>query len=505
MIKYTSRIKMIFIVILLLSVSSIYGQHRGDSFAFQGLNDFSDNGVRATSMGGAVTALSGNVSMLFYNPAGLTNINGIQISASANYSSREWRENQNYRPNRFFVTLPFYLEGLYTPNPDQDGMYDYERLWTDDQLIDSSYVFNTPELGLDPFSEEAADWKKKNSTFVFNNFAAAFPFKVGDHEFTVAAAYNNTQTIEDFDRNDTYLDPHIGYSEYGRIDRVNGTDSLVMNWSNYYRESSGTTDNLAIAVSYKISEILNAGIGANLTWGSTDDLLFIKRVGTFHLMDQQRFKYWYTDVYDEVKGSSDYSTTRFNLGFQLDLEKFKVGVKVDLPYTLKKEWDYTTSYKDSISSNISSTKGIDELEIPAVFNFGITYNPIENFLFSIDYEYAPFSEAKFKFENPNTVYSKMPDRHTIRFGAEYSPIDLISIRAGYRDIPSVFIPDGAAIKTSGPSTKSYTFGLGFNTPYGKFDIAYDYRYLRYYDSYYSNTNYNTLMLTNLLFAYTIEI
>jgi len=99
----------------------------------------------------------------------------------------------------------------------------------------------------------------------------------------------------------------------------------------------------------------------------------------------------------------------------------------------------------------------------------------------------------------------LPDRHTFRIGAEYTPIELISVMAGYRDQPSLFIPDGAAIKTTGPSNKSYTFGLSFNTAFGRLDLTYVYSELRYYDSYYSNTNYNTNQLSNLLFGYTLEL
>lgn len=505
MLKNIMKTKIIILITLLMGSSLIFSQHRGDQFAFQGLNNLNDNGVKATALGGAVTALSGDVSLMFYNPAGISNIKNIQITASANYSTNSWRENQNYRPNRLFVTLPFYLEGLYVPSPDQDGMYDHERLWTDDNLIDSSYIITAPTLGLDPYSEEAADWEEEESKFSFNNIAVAVPFSLSGEEFVVSAAYNNIINIEDYDRNHTYLDPHIGYDAYGDIGRVNGVDTLVVNWSNYYRKSSGKMDNVALALSYKVADILNIGLGMNLSWGSSDDLLYLERIGTFHLINQQRFRYWYTDVYDEVKGNSNYSNTRFNFGFQFDFEQFKVGAKIDLPYTLEKEWDYTITYTDSISENVTAKNGIDKLNIPSIINLGVSYAPVDNFLFSIDYEFAAFSKATAEFTSPNSTFNSLPDRHTIRIGAEYTPIELISLMAGYRNIPSLFIPDGAAIQTSGPSSKSYTFGLSFNTEFGRLDLAYEYRELRYYDSYYSNTNYNTNQYSNLLFGYTIEL
>jgi len=501
-----NKINMLSLVFILFGMSTLFAQHRGDFFSFQGLANYNDNGTKAAAMGGAVTALSGDVSMMFYNPAGLSNINGIQVSVSANYNTNSWRENQNYKPNRLFVTLPFYLEGLYVPNPEQDGMFDHERLWTENNLIDSSYVLNAPELGLDPFSEEAADWKESQSKFAFNNIAISVPLKFADEELTVALAYNNILSIEDYDRNETYLDPHVGYLGYGGdIGRVDGVDTLVFNWSNFYRKSSGKMDNIAIAVSYKAMDFLNFGFGVNYSWGSSEDLMYLDRVGTFHLMDDQRFKFWYKDVYDEIKGTSDYSSTSFNVGFQLDMEQFKLGLKVDLPFTIQKDWDYTFTYRDSISLVTLDKQGTDKINIPAIFNFGVSYQPVDNFIFSIDYEYAPYSKATAEYGSTNPTYRELPDRHSFRFGAEYSPIDLISLRAGYKNIPSLFIPDGAAIQTSGPSAKSYTFGLGLNTDFGQLNVAYEIRTLRYYDSYYSNTNYNTNEFTNLMFGYTIEL
>ncbi|MBU0476268.1 MAG: hypothetical protein KKF62_19135 [Bacteroidetes bacterium] len=506
MLKNMNKIKVFSMMFAFLAVSSLSAQHRGDLFSFQGLTDFNDNDAKAASMAGAVTALSGDVSLMFYNPASISDVKNIQIAVSGNYLTNSWRENQNYKPNRLFVTLPFYLEGLYTPNPEQDGMFDHERLWTDDNLIDSSYVIREPILGLDPYSEEAADWKESQNKFTSNNIAVAFPFTISGEDFTVSAAYNNIINIEDLDRNQTYLDPHIGYLGYGGdIGRVDGVDTMVMNWSSFYRKSSGNMDNIAFAVSYKVAEILNVGFSMNYSWGSTDDILYLERIGTFHLMDQQRFKFWYQDVYDEIKGTSDYSTTRFNLGFQLNLNQFKFGVKIDLPYTLQKDWNYTFTYTDSIQQNTLSSKGTDKFNFPAVYNFGIGYTPVDNFIFTIDYEYAPYNETTAEFEIPNPTFRELPDRHSFRFGAEYSPIELISIRAGYKDVPNLFIPDGSAIQTSGPSSKSYTFGFGLNTDYGKLNISYEMRMLRYYDSYYSNTNYNTNEFTNLLFGYTIEL
>ena len=223
--------------------SNVLSQHRGDSFSFQGLADDNQLSVKAAALGGAVTALPGEISALFYNPAGLSVLNKITISVTGNYSSRSWMENQEYRPNRFFATLPFYLEGLYVPDPAEDGMFDHERVW-DNMQVDSTYNVQFPDLGLDPFSEEAADWKRNTNSFQFNNAAVAVPLNIAGQKFVVAASYNRKYNVEDFDRNDTFLDPHLGYDIYGEIGRVDGVDTLKVNWGRYLRQRSGKIDNI---------------------------------------------------------------------------------------------------------------------------------------------------------------------------------------------------------------------------------------------------------------------
>ena len=149
MIKFNIKILISLFAIPVL----VFAQHRGDNLSFQGLPLQSDIAVKSTAMGGAYTSISGDLNSIYYNPAGLADINEFQISVGANSYSKLWRENQAYRPNRMFWTMAFYLDGLYTPDPANNGIWDYEL------AQDSTYIVNPPQLGKEPFSEEAADWQ----------------------------------------------------------------------------------------------------------------------------------------------------------------------------------------------------------------------------------------------------------------------------------------------------------------------------------------------------------
>jgi opacity protein-like surface antigen len=495
----------ILVFISIMFAANSVAQHRGDNLTFQGLTTQNDPGVKATAMGAAVTSLLGDVSSVFYNPASLIGVNKLQVTVAGNNYSVSWKENQHYRPNRLFVTLPFYLEGLYIPDPAENGMFDYERVWTEDQQIDSSYVVALPDLGLDPYSDEAADWKVENSQFTFNNVAVALPLNFGDQNFVISAAYFRKYNVEDFDRNDTYLDPHIGYIGYGDMARVNGVDTLVVNWSRYERQRSGPIDNITAGLAYDVNKYINVGLGFQTNWGETNDIQSLQQIGTFDLIREQRFRFSYVDSYEEYKGISKFSSTSFNIGLIFNFNKVNVGLNVYLPYTVERDWNYTITSSDSNGTNTSQASGVDKLEIPAIFNFGVSFQPTSNFTAAIDYEYAPLSQAEFNLQVEDPTLRNYMDRHTLRVGLEYMPADFLSIMLGYRNIPATFVPDGAADVESGPDANSISGGLSFHTFIGRFDLAYEYRNLKYYDSYYSNTNYVTQTYSSLLFGFVYSL
>jgi hypothetical protein len=77
--------------------------------------------------------------------------------------------------------------------------------------------------------------------------------------------------------------------------------------------------------------------------------------------------------------------------------------------------------------------------------------------------------------------------------------------AGYRNKTSLFVPDGAAVKDQGPNIKTYTMGLSLQMEMIQFDLAYEFRNMTYYDSYFSNTNYNSQTYSNILMGFTFNL
>jgi long-subunit fatty acid transport protein len=482
------------LALVAIHTCSSYSQHRGDNLSIQG--SYSDNlsGVKALAMGGAYTAQTGDVSSLFYNPAGLSDLSKIQFNVAGNYNTDLWREHQEWRPDRLFVTLPFYLSGLAPLDPKYDGQFDTAR------VRDPNYVVKSPKLGLDPYSQAAADWQKTMNKFAISYIAAAIPFTLFDYKFGVAASYNR-QNIFDYDRNDTYLDPYIGYFGYGAIPQVNGVDTLVFSWSKFYRQRVGYINNIPLGIGFNIIENLKVGVGVNISWGKTTDYQGLERIGNFTLVDIQKFKFSHI-VYDvETNGESTYNSMKFNIGFVYSFDRVNAALKIDLPYTLTRKWNYTTVTTDSSASISKNETGTDKLKFPAVLTFGVSFNPVDIVTISFDYEYAPFSKADFNQSTPDSTFHSLPDQNSYRFGIEYKVSKLISLLAGYQNVPESFIPDGAANKDRGPAWDSYTFGLSLNLFFGRIDATYQWKQLKYYDSYYSNANYQMQINNNIVMGY----
>lgn len=480
----------------------ILAQHRGDNLLFQGLSNKNDASVKAAAMGNAFTSIPGELSSLYFNPAGLARMKNIQASVSFNNFSKQWRENQNYRPDRYFVTLPFYLEGLYVPDPANNGKWDYLLA----QDTNYNYIVKEPLLGVDPYSKEAADWTHQNNNLGFNNIAAAFPLLIENKNLVFALGYNRDNNFYDFDRNDTYLDPHIGYTGYpGDITRVDGVHTINVMWHRFLRQRTGSLNNITGGLAYEVIDNLMLGFGVNVMWGESDDYQSLVKVGNFLLSNQQRFAFSYVEGSTILAGKSNYKSTSFNVGAIAELNKLRIGIKVDLPYKLIREWDYLQNVFDNTES-VTPLSGKDEVDIPAIFNFGLSFTPVEEFTIAFDYEHAPFNKAVYNLTSlEDESLNKWEKRNSIRFGIEYRAFDYLSLIAGYRSIPQVFIPDGSAITDKGPDANSYNIGVSINTFLGKLDIAYELRLLKYYDSYYSNTNYAFEKLTNIMFGYSYSL
>ena len=136
---------------------------------------------------------------------------------------------------------------------------------------------------------------------------------------------------------------------------------------------------------------------------------------------------------------------------------------------------------------------------------GVSLKPHNRFRLAFDLEHRPYSEAEFRLALPDTSHHNWANQTRFRFGVEYKLLDRLSLLGGYRNIPQVFIPDGAADLNKGPIAEIYTLGASVKALFGRFDFVYEYRRLKYYDVYFSNTNWAFESLENFRIGYTFML
>lgn len=477
------------------SMSSAIAQHRGDPIAFQGISLPAINGVKALAMGGAYTSASGDINSLFWNPAGLASIDGLSISITGDSYKKSWQENQIYRPNRQFVSLGFILDGMLVPDPSNNGLYDHDVFKND-----TNYVVNDPILGMDHFSKEAADWTRETDAGGPMSIVIGLPVNLLKRKFYIAAAVNKKLKVQDYDRNQTYITPHLGYFQYeGEIVRVTDPlDSIRVHWSDYERVRTGDIWSYNVGIGMQLNENVSFGLGFEMMDGETDDSTYLNRVGYFDLIDANLMAFSYDTLNTSTSGTSKFGSSSLSISTLINYSKISIGLKINPGYIVKREWNYTNK-NDTLETAVLS--GTDEMNVAMGYALGVSIQPTDFFRIAGDISKTNHSSNEFTFASQDTTHRGWADQFVVGIGIEYKPFSWISLMSGYRSITETFIPDGAAITERGPSENSFTAGASIKILKGYLDVAFENRSLKYYDQYFSNTNYALNSIENISIGY----
>ena len=462
-------------------------QGNGDPLGFQGLSSLNVFSAQALAQGNTSIAQTGDVTSLLNNPAGLGDINRLQISITGKSSHWKQHENQYWTESRLHPLLPAILDGRYVPDPQYNGM-------TADVLVDSMSPddYATPVIGYDQFSPEVADWKDNySSQSPLNNISVAIPLKIMGKSLVLAAGMARRYDIYEYDRNDTYLNPHFG-------DRTNpviseAPYSMVMNWFKYERMRVGGINELTAGLALKLSDHLQLGLSMQNLKGESDDHLEMDKVGYFLFPTTTIFAFTYDTMTVVQSGNSTYSGSSIKFGVLFNYEQFDLGFCITSPYTITRDWNYTIV--DTITTNIN---GQDQMGLPITIALGTKIEPKDRLSISFDIGFIPYSQTKFSYTDTtfnNTIIQldttrlNWVDQTTFGIGMKYGITPGISVMTGYRSVPEVFIPNRAAFRHKGPEMQSVSAGIGVTFPSGQIDLGYEYRFLKYYDSWESNLNY----------------
>ena len=492
--KFLSHLRFSFLLlgVLYFLPTVSMSQGNGDPLGFQGLSKLNMFSAQALAQGNTSIAQTGVVNSLFNNPAGLGDIERLQISISGKSSQWKQHENQYWTESRLHPLLPAILDGRYVPNPHHNGLLDTALV-----NLMSPDDYTIPLLGFDQYSPEVADWKDSYiSQSPVNNISLAIPLKIMGKSLVLAAGLARRNDIYEYDRNDTYLNPHFG-------DRTNpvilaAPDSMVMNWFKYERMRVGGIDDLTAGLALKLTDHLQLGLSIQNLSGESDDHLEMDKVGYFLFPESDEFVFTYDTMTVVQSGNSTYSGSSAKFGILFNYKQFDLGFCITSPYTIIRDWDYTIEFFETDTMITTNINGQDQMDLPITMALGAKIEQKNRLSISFDIGFNPYSQTHFSYTDTSfnhtifqldTLRSNWVDQTTFGIGMKYGITPGISVMAGYRSVPEVFIPNRAAFRHKGPEMESVSAGISVAFPFGQIDLGYEYRFLKYYDSWETNLNY----------------
>ncbi len=453
--------------------------------------------ARFVGMGGAMSALGGDISTMGTNPAGI----GI------------------YRSSDAMVTFGYSLTG--TESKYDGNKFDNDKgRWNFDNagVVIATKIGNYTPLRYVNFGfnyhKSKSFYKNMTMSGLMGTFNGTYLSQVWEmaqqatDAQSVLYQYYNGQQL-DFGSSAIYTDDEAGWlGALGYQGWLTDEYSSSTSYTYAPRDLSGEAD-----LYYRSRE--RGGIDEydfNIAFNVNDRFYFGVTFGAY---DVDYHKY---SVHDEIYVDSDgdqvgagYALHSFNRveGWGFDVKfgaiirpiatsPLRIGLSVHTPtyynltYTTRAALESSEATIDTRSMmNGRSMERDFDLNTPWVFNASLGYTVGNYLALGAEYEYEDYASMKFKypegghemsFEN-EIVDANMKGVSTIRVGAEYKPITSFAIRAGYnfstaaykseafKELPSNSINTDTDFSNS-KSMNTFTLGIGYRKDIFYADLAY---------------------------------
>lgn len=479
----------------ILAGTALYAQAQ-DSYDAQNLTTSDLNGTsRFVAMGGALGALGGDISVMSTNPAGtaMYRRSDAAISLSGVFSGKGAMDHDGARMSldQGGVLIAFDME-----NPSDKGVqfvnfgvnYQKKRNFLFNQLTDVqnlnstfSQTFQIADLCTDAWANDYYGSLADMSASVFKD-----PRRGGillenyydkDGNLLGNSLFDNPGNI--------YLDPKdadkVDYVEY---------QGIAADKAYYEKATYGSNIQADINLSLNVSD--QFFIGASLGIYNMD----YTRESFYQELGVDGYTYDFTNWYNTTSDGFD-----VKLGFicrPFEDSPFRFGVSVHSPiwYRMVDANGSMLYLDDNYVTELTNSEYEYDFRTPWKFGVSLGHTIGQNIALGAEYEYQDLSSAKYSsidgydasyFRNVNDMTKEtLCGQHTLKLGAEYKPVEEISIRLGYNYVSSPF-KEGAyrTIGYDGPYTETdytnwgdinrFCFGLGYRYKGGYIDLAYQYQ------------------------------
>lgn len=515
------RMKHIILAVLLISGTQLNAQSYYDANRLMGQD--LDGTARFISMGGAMSALGGDLSVMGTNPAGI----GIYRSSDANVSFgfTNTTAKSNFQglkmdtdKNSFsFGNVGFVIamkNGDHTPLRFVNFGFNARTVKSFYRNMSTNGIYNYSQ------TQQFANMVNENSN-IFGSFLSPEMLLSND------AYVNSDKKV-----------PWLGAMAYEAF--LLPQEGAKENYLSYFDSDKHRVDGL-----YESKE--KGGIYAydfNIAFNLYDRVYLGATIGAYDV-DYERSS-TYSEIFALNDGSDDgnYALTNrykvegtgvdFKLGTivrPFEYSSFRIGASVTTPiyYRLTEHHTAFLQYdnKDTKGTFVSgdaypqnqnggALEGRTEYKIrtPWKYNLSLGYTAGSQWAFGAEYEYMDYSSASMKYDHGvkiavenDYIDTYLKGVNTFRLGAEYRFVPEFSIRAGFNHVSSsidekayMVLPIDA-IRTdteyaNGKAINNYTFGFGYRSNVFYADMAYKYQTQK--DDFYAfdNTELAATTITN---------
>ena len=464
-----------------------HAQGYGSLLTMQGINHRAALSAASRGAGGLSIGLPGEPSLMFSNPTSLQDIEGFQFSVGAVNTQRSLEQTQQWLPLRNFPTFSLMMEGLIDQINDPDLTEPPADGFGPEDSIPRPYDLIKPDWSLTQPARQA-----------YQGFAAA-PIEIGDMKVVGGIGAVQYANLDYYYQNNNVLSPSIGTQRPVGVPLPAIGQEILVDWTQYLQERRGSIMGYGAAISVGLSDELSVGAGGLILDGQSDDYEMTVGRGRIRFGNDNNVFYHRLDsVYARTRatGSSDYSGSEFSLSGMYRGKSLTLSLVVKLPSRISRSFSRLEERDTAGIPASSGDEGSDEMRLPWSGSVGIAFAVRENLTFGFEYELRPYSTAEYTSPSGETSRPWLSSS-AFRVGADFSPVEWLALRVGYRDEGEIFEEAGNALLGDPVRYSVYSVGLGFTIGTVRLNAAYEYAAMKYQDLWQTNINLNSMRQSTL--------
>ena len=450
-------------------------QGAGGPLTVQGLHQQDIHSVAARAFGGVTIGSTGDVGLMFVNPAAMHAPGGLQVSVAGYRQARDRDQVQQFAPVRYYPNLSLLLEnrtdGIPDPDPDLVG-------------------FTPADTVQRPFDDIPPHWSHSNTSDVPLHALLAVPFSLGDVTLTAGIGAVRYADLDHYYQNNNVLSPGVLEQRPLPTLRPTDDDPVRVDWYQATRSREGSINGYGMALAGHVERYdLTLGVSGLLLNGSTDDVeqRFDRGELTFFANE---FRADSSVGHLTKTGTSDFSGFEFTVSSTLHSQYVDVGFTVSPPTTYDRSYEMEVEGDTSGVPFTASESGDDQFQLPWRGTVGLLLKPSEKLHIGLEYEFRPYGSATFTGADGEEA-SPWHSASLFRIGTRYDLFPWLVLRGGIRGEADVFVPDGSAFVDDPVVYRVYAAGIGLHLGGVRWHVTYENADMTYQDIWGSAISMNT--------------